>query len=257
MHEAYDLLPLLGSQHAASALLAHAGKLYIGTPTGQLAVYSLPTHVDSKGEAEDDAPSSSSASTQTNLSGSGSGSEPKKQSQEARLELLETKQVGKKAVEMIGMVKECGMLLLLTESTVYTLELPLQANNEPKAIASTKGALTFAIDTSVQRLPARQAQARAQARPMSLYNPNTLGRAFRPDAGTSSSTATPYATLRGSSSHADGSRQVASVRAAGGTLRAGARDMEALIREKQDRKERAREEKSTENDENVLHSQTD
>ncbi|PWN43824.1 hypothetical protein IE81DRAFT_321996 [Ceraceosorus guamensis] len=247
MHEAYDLLPLLGSQHAASAVLAHAGKLYIGTPTGQLAVYSLPIQVDSKGEAEDDAPSSSSASTQTNLS----GSEPKKQSQEARLELLETKQVGKKAVEMIGIVKECGMLLLLTESTVNTLELPLQAN-EPKAIASTKGALTFAIDTSVQRLPARQAQARSQARPMSLYNPNTLGRAFRPDAGTSSSTATPYATLRGSSSHAEGSRQAASVRAAGGTMRAGVRDMEALIREKQDRKERAREEKSTENAENVL-----
>jgi len=223
-----SLSPLLLSLRCSRCSRPAAGKLYVGTATGTLAIYRLPP----ENEGSSDAASSDAVShTAAEQAQSGAGA----------LELLETHALGsgKKSIEALGVLKECGLLIVLmgesehrcthalfaltlacADSQVHPFDL--QSLAPAAAFVSTRGALAFALDTSVQRLTARQHSHRAFASESA-----SLGRAFRPDGGASSA---------GTIGRSAG----AGLGAGGG---ASLRGMAALIREKEDRREREREEK--------------
>ncbi|GAC76098.1 hypothetical protein PANT_19d00111 [Moesziomyces antarcticus T-34] len=117
MHTAFDCAPLLtGIKARPEAITTHAGKLYIGSSTGSLAVYK--TH-----------PASPTAS----------GSEP----------VQHAPNFARRQIDQLGVVKEANVLVSLSDACVAlhdlsTLELRTQ-------LTQTKGATTFGIDTSIQK----------------------------------------------------------------------------------------------------------
>ncbi|KAI3482272.1 hypothetical protein L1887_55105 [Cichorium endivia] len=117
MHTAFDCAPLLtGIKARPEAITTHAGKLYIGSSTGSLAVYK--TH-----------PASPTAS----------GSEP----------VQYAPNFARRQIDQLGVVKEANVLVSLSDACVAlhdlsTLELRTQ-------LTQTKGATTFGIDTSIQK----------------------------------------------------------------------------------------------------------
>lgn len=157
MHTAFDCAPLLtGIKPRPEAITTHAGKLYIGSSTGSLAVYK--TH-----------PASPTAS----------GSEP----------VQHASNFARRQIDQLGVVKEANVLVSLSDACVAlhdlsTLELRTQ-------LTQTKGATTFGIDTSIQKRVAPATPdygpgplgARATKRAGAPWGTTaTVSRAFKPGA---------------------------------------------------------------------------
>ncbi|KAF9236310.1 hypothetical protein BU15DRAFT_89236 [Melanogaster broomeanus] len=111
---------LTGFKERPESLLAQGDRLYIGTAAGNVHIYDL--HDET---SEDASPT---------------------------MTLVETKQaISRKAIDQLGYIKDINSLVVLSESipTLY----PLPSFSPPTPLAKAKGALSFAIHSSVHNAP--------------------------------------------------------------------------------------------------------
>ncbi|KAH9177407.1 hypothetical protein EDB89DRAFT_1542390 [Lactarius sanguifluus] len=109
---------LTGFKERIEALTLHGDRLYIGTASGNLAVYSI------------------------------AGSED---GQTYAITLLETKKnLTRKAIDQLGIVKDINSLIVLSQSQVTLLDLP--DLSKPTPLLKAKTAFSFAVHTSVQHM---------------------------------------------------------------------------------------------------------
>ncbi|KAG8924938.1 Vacuolar morphogenesis protein 6 [Tulasnella sp. 418] len=107
---------ILGVKERVESIASYADRLYIGTSVGTLSIYAL-----QKDEDGNPAPA----------------------------ELVESKKsFTRRAIEQLGFIKDVSSLVVLSDSTVTLYPLPNYAPATP--LTQAKGAMSFAIDTSVQ-----------------------------------------------------------------------------------------------------------
>lgn len=192
MHTAFDSAPLLtGIKGKPEAIVAHGGKLIVGSSTGTLHVYRTDTTSASQ-QPETSPPVSSSRRPP---SPHGSSAKPAsilshtstreiKPSVSASAPIQTAPQFSKRSIDQLGVIKEANLLISLSDGFVSlhdlaTLELRSQ-------LLQTKGATTFGVDTSIQKRVAPQipdyGPGPLGARTSSKFNPNASisSRAFRP-----------------------------------------------------------------------------
>ncbi|KDN52129.1 hypothetical protein K437DRAFT_232725 [Tilletiaria anomala UBC 951] len=112
-------LVLQGLKEQPTALLVHGGKLFVGTSTGSLLVYSL---------RED-----------------GSDAEV--------VEHKKTFSPKGKPIDQLAVIKEVNILISRSDASIWMHSLTDLEPSGPAPIPQSKGALTFTLDTSVQKRP--------------------------------------------------------------------------------------------------------
>ncbi|KAN0065789.1 Vacuolar morphogenesis protein 6 [Thecaphora frezii] len=233
MHTAFDSSPLLqGYKDKPESILVHGAKLFIASATGNLSVYRIDQY------HPDDA--SSSKAGESSLSAqSASSLQPHRPLQTEPIQVV--KGFARRPIEKLGVIKETNTLVSLSDGHVSLHDLStlgLQLH-----LSQTKGALTFAIDTSIQKQVA--------AKPLD-YGPGPLGgmasvrgSRFAPGGlGAASHTFRPGAannvgsTISGTASRSRAALPDSSSR---GWQSASLRGMDAIIKHKEEEKRRAME----------------
>ncbi|KIJ07903.1 hypothetical protein PAXINDRAFT_164538 [Paxillus involutus ATCC 200175] len=111
---------LSGFKERSESLLVQGDRLYIGTATGNIHIYDLHDGIDS--------------------------------SSNPTMRFVEVKKaISRKAIDQLGYIKDINSLVVLSESlpTLY----PLPSLSPPTPLAKAKGALSFAIHSSVHNAP--------------------------------------------------------------------------------------------------------
>ncbi|KAK0570235.1 Vacuolar morphogenesis protein 6 [Tilletia horrida] len=161
MHAAFTPHQVLrGYKEKAESLLVHGGKLFLGSAQGNLTIYRL--------NEGPDVPQDQQAS------------------------FLETRKAfSRRAIEKLAAIKEANLLVSLSDGQVCLHDLADLSAATP--LPQTKGALDFAMDSSIQRKVAPAAAAVSAA---TAYRPSS-GSATLPRSRTSTAAAYANASLRG------------------------------------------------------------
>ncbi|PWY99444.1 hypothetical protein BCV70DRAFT_118819 [Testicularia cyperi] len=207
MHTAFDAAPLLsGVKGKPEALVVHGVKLILGSASGSLNIYRLDqASSTSKSTQNDDESEGGDASSIASTSRDASPRKPGPQASSRTA--ISTSITGpststwsrpvqtaegfsRRPIEQLGVIKETNQLVSLSDGYVSLHDL---ATLEPHVqLTQTKGALTFSIDTSIQKRLANAAPdygpgplggGRASVRGTQFLPPSAhTGRAFRPGA---------------------------------------------------------------------------
>jgi tetratricopeptide (TPR) repeat protein len=192
MHTAITATPVLrGRKEPVDALLVHAGQLLLGGPSASVVAYRIPVKT-----AEDRDGSSSSTSLRPAEAG------------EAAWGIKLTRSV--KAVEQLKVIREANLLVSLIDASVALHDIAtiqetsastkgqdgsksrvasssVLSADATTTLAQTKGAISIALDTSIQRSPRSPDQLAAMGEGAGYRfraGANTVGRAYRPSDAT-------------------------------------------------------------------------
>lgn len=184
MHKAISATPLLtGRKEPVDALLVHAGQLFLGGPHSSIAAYSLPE--------------------KTNSNHKETVGSPKQHSKPSNIPLW-TVRLSKstKTVDQLHVIREANLLVALSDGVVSLHDLAMvqdtgKSSSYTSNVASaspvpsdattvlvqTKGAISLALDTSIQRAPDQEHDRGAGpwgAGYRHRAGKSSLGRAYRP-----------------------------------------------------------------------------
>ncbi|EPQ27516.1 uncharacterized protein PFL1_05054 [Pseudozyma flocculosa PF-1] len=240
MHTAFDCVPLLeGYRDRPEAILVHGAKLFLGSSTGNLSVYRIDATRnttaetrDAKGQGRqrgDAGPGDSSFSNSSSI-------QPRSVSEPIQV----SKGFSRRAIERLGVIKETNTLVSLSDGYVSLHDL--STLGPQMQLAQTKGALTFAIDTSIQKQLASRApdygpgplggMASIRGSRFAPGGAGTLGQAFRPGAALDAGS-----TVGGGSASRTRARLPDSP--SRGWQSASLRGMDAIIKHKEEERRRA------------------
>lgn len=244
MHNAFESSALLqGYREKPDSLLVHGAKLFLGSSTGNLSVYRIDQHTTPQQPISDDgkdnlsthsrSPRKPTTLSPTLSARSISSIQPLSNSQPVQV----SERFSRRAIEQLGVIKETNTLVSLSDGYVSLHDL--STLGPQMQLTQTRGALTFAIDTSVQKhIPIK----------LQDYGPGPLGgmasirgtrfnnasglqpQAYRP--GTSNAKGTLAGTMPRSSSGLPDSPSKA-------WQSASLRGMDAIIKHKEEERRRA------------------
>ncbi|KAJ1661036.1 Vacuolar morphogenesis protein 6 [Dispira simplex] len=158
MHDAFAVIPVVEQLPLrVESILAHGDRLLVGTDTGVLLVYSvkelpcnaanlnLPTAIATDGDGPPD--------TLTNSDGQPSTDTQSRYTQSLKgqvtLELVECKKgFARRAVEQLEVIKEAGLLVVLSDAYVHLFDLATYQPNT--TLQNTRGASVLSVHTGIE-----------------------------------------------------------------------------------------------------------
>lgn len=189
MHTAVSATPLLtGRREPVDCLLVHAGNLLLGGPHSSLVAYKLPDTAATAEDGSDSLPSTglSSAALQRapcwsiRLSKSPKSIEQIKVIREANIFVTLSDSVI--ALHDVASIQEAGRERSASGGPSTLASLPILSSDATTVLTQSKGAITFAIDTSIQRMNSKESSNSNTRHGIGAgyRNRATIGRAYRP-----------------------------------------------------------------------------